>query len=70
MLMSPTIKQNVTKGAIFMYSENIALMLTGYTFWFVIAKLTTADVIGASGAIVSFSAILSTLVNMGVPISV
>jgi O-antigen/teichoic acid export membrane protein len=62
-------KQNVTRGAVFLYIETIAAMIAGYAFWLVISKLTTPDVIGTSGALYSFSAIVSTIINLGIPIS-
>jgi O-antigen/teichoic acid export membrane protein len=68
--MSSSTRQNVTRGAIFLYVENVAAMFMGYLFWFIITQLTTEGVIGTSGAIVSFAAILSTVINLGVPISV
>src|SRR5919106_1499565 len=63
-------KTQVGRGALYLYIENIAVMFSGYIFWLLITKITTPEVIGISGTIVSFSAIAVTIVNMGIPISI
>jgi O-antigen/teichoic acid export membrane protein len=63
-------KSRVGKGAVYLYVENIALMLSGYVFWLVVSKITGPDVIGISATIVSFSAIITTVVNMAIPVSI
>ncbi|MPZ07602.1 MAG: oligosaccharide flippase family protein [Nitrososphaeraceae archaeon] len=63
-------KTQVGRGAVYLYIENIAAMFSGYIFWLIITKITSPDVIGISATIVSFSVIVVTIVNMGIPISI
>jgi O-antigen/teichoic acid export membrane protein len=63
-------KIKVTTGAIFLYVENILGMISGYFFWLFVARLTTPDVVGIAGSVASLSIILSTVVNLGVPVSI
>jgi stage V sporulation protein B len=63
-------KTKVTSGAIFLYMENIVGMISGYFFWLFVSRLTTPDVIGIAGSIASLSIIFSTLVNLGIPVSI
>lgn len=63
-------KTQVGRGAAYLYIENIAAMASGYIFWLIITKITSPDAIGISATIVSFSTIVVTIVNMGIPISI
>jgi O-antigen/teichoic acid export membrane protein len=68
--MDNTNRLKVTQGAIYLYVENIAAMVSGYVFWLVISRLTTPEVVGTAAAVISLSAIASTIITLGVPISV
>ena len=70
LLMEYFSRTRVGRGAVYLYAENIAVMCSGYIFWLMITKVTSPDVIGISATIVSFSAIVVTFVNMGIPISI
>lgn len=63
-------KNNVGKGAAYLFIENVAVMLSGYLFWLAISKFASPQMIGISATIVSFAIIITTVVNMGVPISI
>jgi len=43
------------------------MMLFGYVFWFVLAKITTPEIIGTVAAVVSMAAIFTTASGLGVP---
>lgn len=60
-------KLEVGKGAAYLYIETIAAMFSSYVFWLILTKITTADVIGTSSAIVSMASIFTTIVILGVP---
>src|SRR3989475_8720077 len=42
-------------------------MIIGYIFWFVLSKITTAEIIGTSSTVISLATIFSTVVIMGIP---
>ncbi len=63
-------RQEVGKGAAFLYAETIATIFSGYVLWLIITKITTTEVIGTSSAVVSMAGIFSTVVILGVPIGV
>jgi len=57
----------VGKGAAYLYIEAITMMFSGYFFWFVMSKITTAAIIGNSSAVISLATIFTTIVTIGVP---
>lgn len=63
-------KNKVGRGAAYLYVENIIGIISAYIFWIVISRLTSPDVVGVSAAVVSSAAIVTTVVNMGIPISI
>ncbi len=60
-------KQDVGKGAAYVYIETVISMISGYVFWFVMAKITTSEIIGISSTIVSLATIFITIVTIGIP---
>ncbi len=63
-------KQEVGRGAAFLYAEIIATIFSGYILWLIITKITSPEVIGTSSAVVSMAGIFSTVVILGVPTGV
>lgn len=63
-------KDNLGKGAAFLYIENTTNMISAYVFWIVISKITRPEIIGVSAVVVSIAAIATTVATMGIPISV
>jgi O-antigen/teichoic acid export membrane protein len=59
--------QTIGKGAAYVYIENIATMISGYTFWIIMSKLISPEIIGISSSIVSFSGILTIIAALGIP---
>jgi O-antigen/teichoic acid export membrane protein len=45
----------VGKSAAFVYIETIAALILGYVFWIVLSQITSAEVIGASSALISLT---------------
>ena len=50
--MSRLSKDNLGRGA-YLYIENFSGLISAYVFWLAVAKVTSPEVIGASGTIVS-----------------
>ena len=52
----------------FLYIENATSMLYGYAFWYILSRITTADVIGISSSLISLATIFVTLASIGIPL--
>lgn len=52
----------------FLYIENAVTMAYGYFFWFILSRITTADVIGISSSLISISTIFVALSCVGIPL--
>jgi O-antigen/teichoic acid export membrane protein len=63
-------KQEVGKGAAYLYLETISAMFGGYLFWLTMSKITTPDVIGASSTLISIVTIFVSVVMLGIPTGV
>jgi len=57
---------DVGRGAAWILSETATTMLLGYVFWFVLAKITSPEIIGTVSAVVSISVIFITASGLGV----
>lgn len=57
----------VSKGGAYVYIETITSMISGYVFWFIMAKITTSEIIGISSALISFAVIFTSVVTLGIP---
>jgi O-antigen/teichoic acid export membrane protein len=68
--MAKFTKQNVGKGAAYMYIYTIIGMTSGYIFWLAISRISTSEVIGVAGAVVSLASILTTITSLGVPVGI
>ncbi len=55
------------KGTAFLSIEAIVNIFSGYIFWIVLSKFTTAEIIGTSSAVISLATILASIVTIGVP---
>jgi O-antigen/teichoic acid export membrane protein len=49
----------VGKSAAYVYIETLAAMIIGYVFWIILSQITSAEVIGASSALISFTNIFA-----------
>lgn len=63
-------KQEVGKGAAYLYLETMSAMVGGYLFWLIMSKITTPDVIGASSTLISIVTIFVSVVMLGIPTGV
>jgi O-antigen/teichoic acid export membrane protein len=59
-------KATVGKGAVYIYIETIIVMISGYGFWIVMSKMSTAEVIGTSSALVSLANIFTVVAGIGI----
>jgi len=62
--------KQVTEGAIFLYIDTIALLLSSYIFWLVVSRLTSPEVLGTYSVIVSFAVIMTGVVSLGMPLGI
>ena len=64
------IKNEVGKGAIFLYIQLISSMVSGYIFLILLARITTTEIIGTFSLLVSFSEIFGNIAIIGLPDSI
>src|SRR5437016_14369637 len=57
----------VGKGGVYIFIETTFFLILGYAFWFVMAKISTSEVVGISAAVISVTSIFTTLVIIGIP---
>jgi len=57
-------------NAIFLYVETGTISVLGYAYWFVITKLSGADILGTVSAMASFAGLLGVLIAVGIPVGV
>ena len=60
-------KLDVGRGGAYIYVETFTSLILGYAFWFIMAKISTSEVIGTSAAVISLSTIFTTVVTLGIP---
>lgn len=63
-------RQNVGKGAAYLYIDTIMGMVSGYIFWLAISRASGPEVVGVAAAVVSLASIVTTVANLGVPVSI
>ncbi len=64
------IKNEVGKGAIFLYIQLISSMVSGYIFLILLARITTTEIIGTFSLLISFSEIFANIAIIGLPDSI
>lgn len=69
-MTKPDKQSSVGKGAIYLYVDTFASMISGYAFWIIVSKIATANTIGTSSAVVSFAGIVSVVCSIGIPYSI
>lgn len=57
----------VGRGGVYIFIENTSSLILGYVFWFVIAIISTSEVVGISAAVISMTGIFISLVTIGIP---
>src|SRR5438132_5854924 len=60
----------VGRGGAYLFIETISSFILGYAFWFVMAKISTSEVVGISASVISLTGIFSSLVALGIPSSI
>ncbi len=55
------------KGAAWLVVETVVLTIVGYGFWFILARITTPEIIGTASAMISIATIFITVSAFGVP---
>lgn len=56
----------VGKSAAYLYIESIVAMIIGYIFWIILSQITSAEVIGASSALISLTNIFAVVAVIGI----
>jgi O-antigen/teichoic acid export membrane protein len=64
------IKNEVGRGAIYLYIQIISSMISGYIFLILLARITTTEIIGTFSLLVSFSEIFANIAIIGLPDSI
>jgi O-antigen/teichoic acid export membrane protein len=64
------IRNEVGKGAIYVYIQLISSMISGYIFLILLARITTTEVIGTFSLLVSISEIFANIAIIGLPDSI
>ncbi|CAN5633849.1 hypothetical protein BH18THE1_BH18THE1_19780 [soil metagenome] len=64
------IKNEVGRGAIYLYIQLISSMISGYIFLILLARITTTEIIGTFSLLVSFSEIFANIAIIGLPDSI
>jgi O-antigen/teichoic acid export membrane protein len=64
------IRNDVGKGAIYLYIQLISSMISGYIFLILLAKITTTEIIGTFSLLVSISEIFANIAMIGLPDSI
>ena len=64
------IRNDVGKGAIYLYIQLISSMISGYFFLILLARITTPDIIGTFSLLVSISEIFANIAIIGLPDSI
>jgi len=68
--MKEMIRDEVGKGAIFLYIQLVASMVSGYVFIILLSKITTTEVIGTYSLLVAISEVLANIVIIGLADSI
>ena len=61
------IKNEVGKGAIYVYIQLISSMVSGYIFFIILARITTTEIIGIFSLLLALSEIFGNIAIMGLP---
>src|SRR5437867_6805213 len=61
------IKNEVGKGAIYVYIQLISSMVSGYIFFIILARITTTEIIGIFSLVLALSEIFGNIALMGLP---
>jgi O-antigen/teichoic acid export membrane protein len=64
------IRNEVGKGAIFLYIQLISSMISGFIFLILLARITTAEIIGTFSLLVAISEIFANIAVIGLPESI
>jgi O-antigen/teichoic acid export membrane protein len=64
------IRNEVGKGAIYLYIQLISSMISGYIFLILLARITTTEIIGTFSLLVSISEIFANIAVIGLPDSI
>ena len=64
------IRNEVGKGAIYLYIQLISAMISGYIFLILLARITTTEIIGTFSFLVSISEIFANIAIIGLPDSI
>ena len=61
------IKNEVGKGAIYVYIQLISSMVSGYIFFIILARITTTEIIGIFSLLLALSEIFGNIAILGLP---
>jgi O-antigen/teichoic acid export membrane protein len=61
------IKNEVGKGAIYVYIQLISSMISGYIFFIILARITTTEIIGIFSLLLALSEIFGNIAILGLP---
>jgi len=57
----------IGRGGAYIFIENTSTLILGYVLWFVVAIISTSEVVGISAAVISMTGIFISLVSIGIP---
>lgn len=61
-------KIQIGRGAVFLYIENVSIMLFGYAYWYILSRITSPDVIGVTASLISLATIFVSIAAVGIPL--
>jgi O-antigen/teichoic acid export membrane protein len=61
------IKNEVGKGAIYVYIQLVSSMVSGYIFFIILARITTTEIIGIFSLVLALSEIFGNIAILGLP---
>lgn len=64
------IRNEIGKGALYLYIQLISSMISGYIFFILLARITTTEIIGTFSLLVSISEIFANIAVIGLPDSI
>lgn len=59
-------KRSVGKGAAYLYVEAIAMLFSGYLYWFILSIITSPSIVGISSTVISIVTIFAAVGSVGV----
>jgi O-antigen/teichoic acid export membrane protein len=62
--------QALGRGAVYIFIQTVIGYISGYVLWFILARITTPEIIGIASTVISLAGIFTAVSTLGVPIGV